>query len=125
VLGGFILGFTIGIIIDQSHKPLGVSKVDGTYVQVLIGGVDGPVTAVVVDADAISQTDTDGADIISPVATELRAQDITLALARVQPSVLELWTRAGAIDALGPGRVFRTVREAVNAVTATSAEATS
>jgi SulP family sulfate permease len=32
---------------------------------------------------------------------------------------------AGAIDALGPGRLFRTVREAVNAVTATSAEATS
>jgi hypothetical protein len=68
VLGGFILGFTIGIIIDQSHKPLGVSKVDGTYVQVLIGGVDGPVTAVVVDADAISQTDTDGADIIALLA---------------------------------------------------------
>ena len=90
----------------------------------LIQGVDGPVSAVVVDADAISQTDTDGADIISPVATELRAQDITLALARVQPSVLELWTRAGAIDALGPGRLFRTVREAMNAVTATSAEAT-
>jgi sulfate permease, SulP family len=91
----------------------------------LIQGMGGRVRAVVVDADAISQTDTDGADIISLVATELRAQDITLALARVQPSVLELWTRAGAIDALGPGRLFRTVREAVNAVTATSAEATS
>ena len=77
------------------------------------------------DADAISQTDTDGADIISLVATELRAQDIMLALARVQPSVLELWTRAGAIGAFGPGRLFRMVREAVNAVTATSAEATS
>jgi SulP family sulfate permease len=39
VLGGFILGFAIGIIIDQSHKLLGVSKVDGTYVQVLVGTI--------------------------------------------------------------------------------------
>ena len=60
-----------------------------------------------------------------PGRQELQARGITLALARVQPSILELWTRAGAIDALGPGRVFGTVREAVNAVTATSAGATS
>ena len=37
VLAGFILGFAIGIIIDQSHKLLGVAKVDGSYIQVLIG----------------------------------------------------------------------------------------
>ena len=39
VLAGFILGFAIGIIIDQSHKLLGVAKVDGSYVQVLIGTI--------------------------------------------------------------------------------------
>jgi hypothetical protein len=39
----------------------------------------------------------------------------TLTLARVQPAILELWTRAGAIDALGPDRVFDTVHEAVRA----------
>jgi sulfate permease, SulP family len=39
VLAGFILGFAIGIIIDQSHKLLGVSKVDGSYAQVLIGTI--------------------------------------------------------------------------------------
>jgi SulP family sulfate permease len=78
----------------------------------LIDG-DGPITAVVLDADAISQTDTDGADIIALLAGELRSRGITLALARVQPAILELWTRAGAIDALGSHRVFDTVREAV------------
>lgn len=91
----------------------------------LIQGMGGPVRAVVLDADAISQTDTDGADIVSLVATELQTRGITLALARVQPSVLELWTRAGAVDALGPGRLFGTVRGAVNAVTATSTDTTS
>src|SRR4051812_6828431 len=33
VMAGFVLGFSIGIIIDQSHKLLGTPGVDGTYVQ--------------------------------------------------------------------------------------------
>jgi MFS superfamily sulfate permease-like transporter len=55
----------------------------------------------------------ESADIIALLAGELRSRGITLALARVQRTILELWTRAGAIDALGPHRVFDTVREAV------------
>jgi sulfate permease, SulP family len=39
VLGGFVLGFAIGIIIDQSYKLLGVDKVAGTYAQELIGAI--------------------------------------------------------------------------------------
>jgi hypothetical protein len=34
----------------------------------------------------------------------------------VEPEILELWTRAGAIDAVGTDRVYTTVREAVNAL---------
>jgi len=37
VLEGFVFAFGIGLIIDQSHKLLGVEKVDGSYFQVLIG----------------------------------------------------------------------------------------
>jgi sulfate permease, SulP family len=85
----------------------------------LIDGGDRPVAAVVLDADAISQTDTDGADIISLLAGELKARGVTLALARVQPTILDLWTRAGAIDALGADQVFDTVSEAVQGVKAT------
>lgn len=39
VLGGFVVGFAIGIIIDQSHKLLGVDKVHGSYVQELVGTI--------------------------------------------------------------------------------------
>lgn len=39
VLGGFVVGFAIGIIIDQSHKLLGVDNVAGSYVQELIGTI--------------------------------------------------------------------------------------
>ncbi len=37
VLEGFVFAFGIGLIVDQSHKILGVPKVDGSYFQVLIG----------------------------------------------------------------------------------------
>jgi len=37
VLEGFVFAFGIGLIIDQSHKILGVDSVDGSYFQVLIG----------------------------------------------------------------------------------------
>ncbi|HEY6781246.1 MAG TPA: SulP family inorganic anion transporter, partial [Thermoleophilaceae bacterium] len=39
VLSGFILGFAIGIVIDQSYKLLGVAATDGSYLQELVGTV--------------------------------------------------------------------------------------
>ena len=39
VLGGFVLGFAIGIIIDQSQKLLGIDAVSGTYVEELVGTI--------------------------------------------------------------------------------------
>jgi high affinity sulfate transporter 1 len=37
VLEGFIFAFGIGLIVDQSHKILGVPKVDGSYWNILVG----------------------------------------------------------------------------------------
>jgi high affinity sulfate transporter 1 len=37
VLGGFVFGFGIGLIVDQTPKILGVPKASGSYFQVLIG----------------------------------------------------------------------------------------
>jgi sulfate permease, SulP family len=76
-----------------------------------------PVRALVVDATAISQTDTDGADIVIQIAEDLRSQGISLAFAHVEPAILELWSRAGVIDAIGPDHVFETVRSAVRTLT--------
>ena len=41
VMAGFVLGFSIGIIIDQSHKLLGVPAVDGSYVAGALGDAQG------------------------------------------------------------------------------------
>ena len=77
---------------------------------------DGTPRAVVVDAESIYLTDTDGADILSQVAEELDAQGTSLVLAAVHPSVLELWHRGGVIDAIGANAVFDTVPDAVRAL---------
>ena len=37
VLGGFVFGFGIGLIVDQTPKILGVPKLSGSYFEVLIG----------------------------------------------------------------------------------------
>jgi len=84
-------------------------------VKEMIEGAAEPVQAVIVDADAISLTDTDGADMVAQLAGELRSQHVPLALARVEPECLELWTRAGAIDAVGRDCVFATVGQAIAA----------
>jgi high affinity sulfate transporter 1 len=73
--------------------------------------------AVVIDGDAISQTDTDGADILIDLAKELRAVGVSLSFARVGLDVLGLWERAGVMEAVGSERFFPTVRAAVDAVT--------
>ena len=73
----------------------------------------------VIDAEAVSQTDTDGADIVYRLGAELRPQGISIALARVQSNVSDLWQRAGVIDAIGgPEHVFHTVKEAVDGIDA-------
>ena len=58
------------------------------------------------------------------IAEDLRSRGIALAFAHLEPFVLELWTRAGAIDAIGPDHVFETVRAAVQALDVTPAATT-
>jgi sulfate permease, SulP family len=83
------------------------------------GGRDGPRGRY--HAEAFSQTDTDGADILIELEGDLNSRGAILALARVQSSILDLWRRAGAIDAIGTDRVFHTTAEAVEAVSGPSA----
>jgi SulP family sulfate permease len=75
-----------------------------------------PVRAVVLDADSVQLTDTDGADILIQVRGELAAQGTSLVFARVHPKILRLWRRGGLDERNGSGHVYVTVREAVDAV---------
>ena len=82
----------------------------------LVRQADEQIEAVVVDADSVQLTDTDGADILIEVTGELEAQGAALVLARVDPEILALWRRAGLVETKDSGRVYSTVREAVEAV---------
>ena len=106
-----------GVLIARVDGPLFFADADRfrTTLENLARHAGAP-KAVVVDADSIHLTDTDGADILSQVAEELDAQGTSLLLAAVHPPVLELWRRGGVIDAIGADAVFETVDDAVRAV---------
>jgi high affinity sulfate transporter 1 len=70
---------------------------------------------VVINADAVHLTDTDGADMLIQVVGELRERGIGVALASVHPPVLGLWQRAGLVGAIGDHAVFPTVSDAIHA----------
>ena len=108
---------TPGIVIARVDGPLFFADADRFRERLheLVREEPAP-RGVVVVAEAVHLTDTDGADILIQVEEELRSQGVTLALARVHPPVLALWERAGVIDAIGEGRVFDTVRDAVRSL---------
>jgi high affinity sulfate transporter 1 len=107
-----------GVLVVRLDGPLFFADAQGFHDE-LMGMVSATdhVTAVVIDGDAISQSDTDGADIVITIAKELRASDVSLSFARVDQEIRELWRRAGVMEAVGPERFFPTVRAAVDAVT--------
>ena len=76
-----------------------------------------PPDAMVLDADSISLTDTDGADAVISLAAELHDnRRLGFAVARVQPPVWQLWQRAGIATVVFDGRNFDTVHAAVDAL---------
>ena len=107
-----------GIVVVRLDGPLFFADADRFRegLRELIADDPIPVEAVVLDAESVSLTDTDGADMLIELAQELRSKDACLALARVQSSILDLWRRAGVLEAIGSDRTFHTVSEAVEAM---------
>ncbi|MDX6582017.1 MAG: sulfate permease, SulP family [Solirubrobacterales bacterium] len=106
-----------GIVVVRIDGPLFFANANRfrDAVRELVAAADEPVRAVVIDAEAISQTDTDGADVITELAQELGKRQISVALARVESRISELWERAGTLEAVGTP-IFHTTSEAVEAI---------
>ena len=106
---------TPGVLVARVDGPLFFADADRfrARIQELATDVGSP-TRVVIDADAVHLTDTDGADVLIQLASELRSRGASLALARVHPPVLALWRRAGLMQVIGDDAVFETVRDAVD-----------
>ena len=103
-----------GILVVRVDGPLFFADADRFRARVreLIAAHPGT-HRVVIDADAIHLTDTDGADIIAEVAEALAAQDVGLAFVAVHPPVLALWERAGVFDVVDRADVYETLAAAV------------
>jgi MFS superfamily sulfate permease-like transporter len=108
---------TPGILVARVDGPLFFADADRfrSSLRELAAG-DDVLKGIVIDAEAVHLTDTDGADMLLQVTREWKQRGVGLALARVHPPVLALWERAGVIEAIGAGRVFARVRDAVAAL---------
>jgi sulfate permease, SulP family len=110
---------TPGVLIARIDGPLFFADADRFRSRIQeLAAEDGSPTAVVIDADAVHLTDTDGADILIQVAGELQSRGVSLGLAQVHPPTLALWRRAGLIEVVGEDAVFETVQDAVDALAA-------
>jgi sulfate permease, SulP family len=107
-----------GVLIARIDGPLFFADADRfrTSMKALMRSDDG-IISVVIDADAVHLTDTDGADVLIQVGRDLRARGGRLALALVHPSTLALWRRAGLMDVVDEDDIFETVNGAVDALT--------
>jgi SulP family sulfate permease len=72
-------------------------------------------TWMVVDGAPIVHLDSTGADTIADLAADLAARGIRLAIGGVLPQVRQMLERSGALERLGAGAVFPTLRAAVEA----------
>jgi high affinity sulfate transporter 1 len=74
-----------------------------------------PVRWLVLDADAITHVDTTGLQALVEVAKDLRREEITLTIARLQTRMANQLEAGGVIDVVGRGHLYPTVRAAVDA----------
>jgi SulP family sulfate permease len=102
-----------GVLVARVDGPLFFADADRFRATLEAMVKEGQPQRVIVDAEAVHLTDTDGADILIQVAGELQAHGIGLAVASVHPPVLELWERAGLLQAIGDHAVYESVGEAV------------
>jgi high affinity sulfate transporter 1 len=82
----------------------------------LVGSADPTPRGVIIDLGASVDLDITSADMLTDLATTLHAAGIDLALADVRAHVRRMIEISGLAEALGPGRVFRTITEAVEAL---------
>ncbi len=83
----------------------------------VLRGVPSQPEWLVLDAQAVTHVDTAGMAMLTQIAEMLKGDGVQVAIARVTHPVQTQLTEAGVIDAIGPERVYPTVRAAVQDVT--------
>jgi high affinity sulfate transporter 1 len=81
-----------------------------------IRAAPGPVSWLVFDAGAVTHVDSTGFDALEQLTKELRADGITLVVARLRTRMEEQFEVAGVTETIGRERFYPSVRAAVEAV---------
>ena len=74
-----------------------------------------PVSWLVFDAEAVTHADATGLEALEKLTTDLRAEQITLVVARLRTRMEEQFELAGVTETIGRERFFPTVHAAVDA----------
>lgn len=74
-----------------------------------------PVSWLVFDAEAVTHTDSTGLNALDQLVKELRAQEITLVVARLRTRMEDQFAAAGITETIGRERFYPSVRAAVEA----------
>ena len=107
-----------GLLVYRFDAPLFFGNADEfrNEIRALVAAGDPPVHDVLVNAEAITDLDTTGVDVVSRLLDDLGAEDVTLTFARVRSPVREMMRRTGLEEKIGADRFFLQVDEAVAAV---------
>jgi MFS superfamily sulfate permease-like transporter len=111
-----------GVIVYLVYAPLwyGNSDYVRQRVRQVIEAAAGPVHALVLDANAMSDIDYTGARTLGELATELARRGVTTAIARSSHLVHHDLKHSGLLVDIGPDHLFATVEDAVEALAGTT-----
>ena len=109
-----------GVVVTEIYGPLFFADANDFRTHVLTIVDEQEPHHVVIDLDAATTIDIDGAEILVKLVTDLEREDIKLFLARVDSENLELFSRIGVLEEIGSQNIFETVRAAVEAAAQTN-----
>jgi high affinity sulfate transporter 1 len=107
-----------GLIVYRFGSPLYFANADffSEEVEKLVTRSPTPVRSFVLDAEAISDIDTTGAEGLRQILTLLANRGVIFAVARANPQLPPLLRRYGLLELIGENRLYPTNRDAVTAL---------
>ena len=113
----FVAAGDDGLVVYRFGSPLYFANANlfSEEVERLVTQDDAPIRWFVLDAQAISDIDTTGAEVLHQVFTMLGQRDITIAVTRASPQIRILLQRYGLSEFIGEHRLYPTNRQAVAA----------
>jgi sulfate permease, SulP family len=107
-----------GLVIYRFGAPLFYANANhfSEQVRLLAGSAKSTVRWIIVDAGAITNVDFTAARVVREVIQDLHAQNREMAFAHVESDLKPDLDRHHLTDALGPGRIFDTLHEAITAI---------